>query len=323
MARRRLAPAQPGDRPAPDLPPRPAPPPIAQVAGEAAAEAALRTVSAALEAARSEGRLVLPVPLGDIDPGHLARDRLDPEDAELAALRESLRAHGQRVPIEVTPLAGRPPYGLISGWRRLAALKALHAETGEARFATVAALVRRPDTAAAAYVAMVEENEVRSGLSYYERARITAVTAALGVFPSEQEALRRLFSGASRARRSKIGSFLLVHHALGPRLRWPQRIPERLGLRLAGQIQAGGTPALQAALDRAGATGPEAELAALEAALRPSARPEPAWEEIRPGLRLRLAQTRGGPVLTLAGPELDPGLVARLRAVLAGPDRGR
>ena len=126
------------------------------------------------------GRLVLDVGLDAIAPDHLVRDRLPAEDADMEALRESIRAHGQRTPVEVTPLQGALPYGLISGWRRLAALRALHAETGDPRFATVQALVRRPETAAAAYVSMVEENEIRLGLSQYERARVAAIAAERG-----------------------------------------------------------------------------------------------------------------------------------------------
>ena len=109
------------------------------------------------------GRLVLDLAHDAIAPDHLVRDRLPAEDADMEALRESIRAHGQRTPMEVTPLQGALPYGLISGWRRLAALRALYAETGDPRFATVQALVRRPETAAAAYVAMVEENEIPAG----------------------------------------------------------------------------------------------------------------------------------------------------------------
>ncbi|MBD3766047.1 MAG: ParB N-terminal domain-containing protein, partial [Rhodobacterales bacterium] len=84
------------------------------------------------------------------DPAH------DPE--EMAALRASLAARGQQTPIEVVELApGR--YGLISGARRLAALRALAEETGEARFARVQALLRPFSAASDAYLAMVEENE--------------------------------------------------------------------------------------------------------------------------------------------------------------------
>ena len=124
------------------------------------------------------------------------------------------------------------PTGLISGWRRLAALKALHAETGEARFATVQALVRRPETAADAYVAMVEENEIRVGLSQYERARVAAARdGARGVRRREGGA-PALFATASRPKRSRIRAFLELYHALDGTLRFPAALPERLGLAL-------------------------------------------------------------------------------------------
>ena len=99
------------------------------------------------------------------------RDRIAVAPDDLAALTESLRARGQQTPIEVVDLGGGQ-YGLISGWRRISALRALLDETGEAQFATVLALLRQPADASAAYVAMVEENEIRIGLSYYERARL-------------------------------------------------------------------------------------------------------------------------------------------------------
>ena len=40
------------------------------------------------------------------------------DDDALAATMRSIRLHGQRTPIEGTPLKGTLPYGLISGWRR-------------------------------------------------------------------------------------------------------------------------------------------------------------------------------------------------------------
>ena len=128
----------------------------------------------------------------------------------MASLRESLRLHGQRTPIEVTPLVAEGhgaalPYGLISGWRRLQALKALHAATGEPRFATVQALVRRPETAADAYVTMVEENEIRLGLSHYERARVAALATARGVFPTRTTRCAR-FSPPRAARSARASA---------------------------------------------------------------------------------------------------------------------
>lgn len=264
--------------------PRPAP--IAQVTGASASAAAFEEVSAALTAARSEGRLIQRLPLEAVDAGYLVRDRLAPGDAaapdeDLQSLMASLRARGQQTPIEVVALeAGR--YGLISGWRRLRALRALRDETGEDRFGTVLALLRQPESASDAYVAMVEENEIRVGLSYYERARIVARAAELGVFGDEAVALRALFASASRAKRSKIGSFLAVYRALDGRLRFPEALPERLGLALARAIEAGGAgptgfaARLADRLRKAAPDTAEAEQAALARALAESAGEAPA-----------------------------------------------
>lgn len=310
MARRRLAlgPEAGAAAGSPAAPPAAAPrpgllPPIAQVARETAAEAALGEVTERLRAAREGGALVLDLPLESIDPDHLARDRLEPpgSDPDFAGLRDSIRAHGQRVPVEVMPVeGGARPWGLLSGLRRLAALRELHAATGEPRFATVRALVRRPAGPAEAYVAMVEENELRAGLSYYERARLAAVTARLGVFPDEEAALRGLFAGASRARRSKIRSFLPVVRELGGSLRFPARIPERLGLRLAAALREGAGPRLRDGLAAAAPASPEAEQAALARLLRRPA-PAAAEEELRPGLRLVLRRRGGAVLLRLEG----------------------
>ena len=103
-----------------------------RAAGAAAATAAAEEIARTLATARETGRLVLDLPLEAIAADHLTRDRLPVEDEEMVALKSSLAAHGQRTPIEVTPLTGALPYGLISGWRRLSALKALLAETGDA-----------------------------------------------------------------------------------------------------------------------------------------------------------------------------------------------
>ncbi len=213
-----------------------APPPIAQVAGDTALRAAVDDLTTEIRDARAGGRLVQSLPLDSIEETHLVRDRIAADKGEMQALIESLRARGQQTPIEVVELEqGR--FGLISGWRRLTALKALYAETGEERFATVQALLRQPESASDAYLAMVEENEIRVGLSYYERARIAARAAEQGVYASEAEALRSLFASASRAKRSKIGSFLTIYHALDDHLQYAAAIPERLGLSLSKALK--------------------------------------------------------------------------------------
>jgi len=305
-------------------------PPIAQVAGDTSLKAAVEELADEIRTARSEGRLIQDLPIGAVDEGHLVRDRISANDAEMDALIASLRARGQQTPIEVVELEPGH-YGLISGWRRLAALRRLLDETGEERFATVQALLRRPESASEAYLAMVEENEIRVGLSYYERARIAARAAEQGVYPDEPAALRGLFAAASRAKRSKIGSFISLYHALDDDLRFPSAIPERLGLSLAKALRedprAGSR--IATALRAADAQSPTEEAAVLLRAMKRKApQDKPAdkqtltrtleshrdADEMIGGIRLTggAADAR----LILSGPGLTPAFRDRLRAWL-------
>lgn len=257
-------------------------PPIAQVAAQSAAESALRDLADEVSAAKSEGRMIVRIRRDQIQPDHLARDRVVQDDEDMQALIESLRAHGQRTPIEVTELADQPKggsvrYGLISGWRRLAALERLFAETGDPAYETVLALLRQPKDASDAYVSMVEENEIRVGLSYYERARVAAEATKRGVYESEKQALLTLFANVSRAKRSRIRSFVGLYHALDGVLTFPASIPERLGLALADMLKSDpdGATRVRAALRQAKPQSAADELAVLNAALRKPAAPKP------------------------------------------------
>ena len=204
--------------------------PIAEVAGDSSASAALEEVANELTRARETGRMIVQLPLQSVDQSYLVRDRLLADDEEMDALVVSIRERGQQTPIEVTAL-GSGRFGLISGWRRCQAIAQL-AEEGQGD-GTVLALERRPETASEAYRAMIEENEIRVGLSYFERARIVDVAVQQGVFDTHKQALQSLFAAASRPKRSKIGSFVIVVQLLGEHLRFPQALGERLGLRLA------------------------------------------------------------------------------------------
>lgn len=327
--RKRLTPAnpdflEPAGGEAKSLFARPAP--IADVARDASSAAALEEMAETLARAREEGRMVLVLPLAEVETGYLVRDRIAVDTGEMQVLKDSLRARGQQTPVEVADLGqdaeGVPRYGLISGWRRCRALSELHAETGEARFAQVLALLRRPAEASDAYLAMVEENEVRVGLSYYERARVVARAVDQGVFATERDALRALFHAASRAKRSKIGSFLGLVEALDGALSHPETIGERQGLALARMIETdpGFGAELRARLEAARAQTPESEqeliaeaLAAKEAAParkeahppEPAKRPGPSGTEIRPGL---WCQAGKDGQLTLSGPAMTPEL---------------
>lgn len=204
--------------------------PIADVAHDTSATAALEEVAGELTRARETGRMIVQIPLDRIDLAYLVRDRLAADDEEMETLVTSLRDRGQQTPVEVTRLEdGR--YGLISGWRRCQALSRLQ-ERGEGD-GLVLALERRHEDASEAYRAMIEENEIRVGLSYFERARIVDVAVTQGIFDSHKKALQTLFAAASRAKRSKIGSFIVVVQALSHQMVFPQALGERLGLRLA------------------------------------------------------------------------------------------
>lgn len=301
--------------------------PIADMAGAAAATAAMEEMAETLRAARDGGRMVLALPLSQVEAGHLVRDRIAADPDEMAALVESLRARGQQSPIEVVAL-GPDRYGLISGWRRLTALRQLLAETGDAaKFGSVLALLRKPDQASDAYVAMVEENEIRVGLSFYERARIVAKAVEAGVFADDRAALRALFAAASRAKRSKIGSFLAVVRALDGTLRFPEAIGERLGLQLAQAIEAdaGLGPRLAQGLAQGLRADPPADGAAEQARLarlmaRPAAaKPTPAAPP-GPARQIGALTLRLGPGsrIVIEGQGADEALLARLDDWLRG-----
>lgn len=243
--------------------------PVARIVAEAATQAALDDLAAELRRARDSGRMIMDLPLSSIEAAHLQRDRMHMDAEEMAALKASIRNRGQQMPIEVISLADRR-YGLISGARRLAALTALHGETGEERFATVKALLRPFDTAPEAYLAMVEENEIRTDLSFYERGRLAHEAARLGVFDSPAASVKMLFQHAPAPKRSKILSFVALHDALGEVLRFPEAIPEKLGLAIVKAI--GESPELvQRIQDCLQAADPEdalSERMVLEAALQ-------------------------------------------------------
>ena len=282
--------------------------PVAAIAADGAQAAALDELAEALEAARSEGRLILRLPLAAVDETYLLRDRLpgalDPDTPEMAVLIASLAARGQQTAIEVADL-GSGRYGLISGWRRLSALRHL---AGDGGTDSVLAIARPPGEARDAYVAMVEENEIRAGLSYYERARIVTQAADGGVFDDDRAALSALFAAASRPRRSKIGSFVRIVRALDGALRFPVHLNERQGLALAALLDRDESLAgkLAATLAEAPPPTPAAEAQVIAALTRPARPPAP--------LRVAMAAPDR---LVVQGADLgDPALRDRLMAAI-------
>lgn len=297
-------------------------PPVARVAADAAAQAALEALADEMRAARETGRMLVDLPLGAVDMGHLHRDRMQMDAEDMAALKASLAARGQQTPIEVVALPGGG-YGLISGARRLTALQALLEETGdETRFGTIKALLRPFDSAPDAYLAMVEENEIRSDLSFYERGRLAYEAARIGIFDSPAAAVKALFVHAPAPKRSKILNFVALHEAIGPTLRFAEAIPEKLGLALVKAMDQDRKFAerLVQSLQAGNPGDAMEERAILDAALRS---PKPAGKpgggtadvsvKIRPGLQIK---GRAGKVV-LTGADVTDDLLRDLADWLA------
>ena len=237
--------------------------PIAQVAAETAALSAAGDADARaarardqadaerLRQAEGQGLLIVELPLDQIDEGAMIRDRMVMSEDEMQELRLSIAASGLRLPIEVFAVGGEGQgtrYGLLSGYRRLHAIRALRDLTRDAKYDRIRALIRPKAEADAAFVAMVEENEVREELSHFERGRIAVIAANQGAFANVEDAVNRLFATGSKAKRSKVRSFALIFEELGDMLRFPEALTEKRGLRLSAALRDGAEARLRKVL---------------------------------------------------------------------------
>ena len=248
----------------------------------------------AYRAAEAEGRVLVPLPLDQIDASDLPRDRLDLSGAaasdEMDELKASIRERGQREPIEVFRTSeGR--FELKTGWRRLTALRQLHAETGEERFATVIARVTMAEgDRVDLYVDMVEENVIRQDLSFAEMAQIAINLAAdsqAGV-PDAETAVSRLYRSLHKVKRAYIRSFVGLMQALGAELKFPKAISRDLGLEVARRI-ADGVDLSDLILRLRAADTAEAQNAALRDL---GAKPKPLPSSPRQKLEFRVGESK-------------------------------
>lgn len=241
-------------------------PPIAQVAADLGKNidaeivrlrdenAALTERSVELDAAVSEGRVVRRVALSEINPYALTRDRraLDREGEEWLALKASLSARGQQTPIEIVANGDDdgPGYDLVTGLRRWSALEELYRETGDDRFGSALAFIRTTDAPVDKLVAMIEENEIRHDISFFDRGRICALAAGQGVFESVDDAIDCLYAASNRNRKYKIRSFAALFEMAGDLLDYPEEIGERLGLALVKELRAGRLDELRSQMEQ-------------------------------------------------------------------------
>lgn len=334
--------------------------PIAQVAADSAAQS--ETASPEIRAgharnaadarrlaeAQAEGRLMADLPLAEIDADAMIRDRIDLGEEEMTELRQSIAAHGLRLPVEVfalpEPRADGVRYALVSGYRRYKAFEALHALTEADKYRSIRAIVRPRTEADAAFVAMVEENEVRAELSHFERGRIAVISAQQGAFVNVEEAVNRLFSTASKAKRSKVRSFAMIFEELGDMLTFPEALSEKRGLLLAQALRAGAEVPLRDALGQRKPADAEEEWTRIAAVIdrvdsppRDSARggrprkqgtPVSGWDDAETlhtsaGITIRKSQDDRGYTLRFEGRGLDAelmeSLMTEIRALLERP----
>lgn len=258
--------------------------PIAQVAADSAAQsptegADTRAARAKTEAdaqrlrdAQDQGLLMVEIPTDQINEGAMIRDRMVMSEPDMMELRQSIAAHGLRLPIEVFELADPegqgPRYGLLSGYRRLHAIRALHELTEADKYSRIRALIRPRAEADEAFVSMVEENEVREELSHFERGRIAVIAANQGAFANTEDAVNRLYATGSKAKRSKVRSFALIFEELGDMLRYPEALTEKRGLRLSAALRSGGESRLRQALSARGPDDADEEWALIEPVLQ-------------------------------------------------------
>ncbi|MFT4961325.1 MAG: ParB family chromosome partitioning protein, partial [Paracoccaceae bacterium] len=250
--------------------------PISQVAADAAqaypaasteerTEAARNSKDAqALRTAVEQGRVIDCIVLDQIDDLALVRDRTVIDPGEMTELKNSIAAHGLRLPVEVFRTDGTTPFGLISGYRRITAIRELYLLTGDEKYTSINAIIRDPETIGGTITAMVEENEIRASLSHYERGRISVIAAQQGMFASTEAAVAQLFNAGSKAKRSKIRSFALIFEELGDMLEFPESLREKDGLRVATALRAGAESRLREVLSSTSAGDGKEEWALLE-----------------------------------------------------------
>ena len=263
--------------------------PISQVAAETAGAMDLRPETDRVQSAKdrsdaerlreadAKGLIMADIPLEDIDPDAIIRDRISLGSEEMNELRLSIAAHGLRLPVEVFERAGQgegPRYGLLSGYRRYRAVQELRGMSGGNGYGSIRAIIRDPRELGGTFGAMVEENEVRANLSHFERGRIAVVASQEGAFVNVEAAVDALFTAASKAKRSKIRSFALIFEELGDMLNFPETLKEKDGLKLAQALRAGGEERIRAALAAGLPASPEDEWAMIEAAIDAQQPPE-------------------------------------------------
>jgi len=264
------------------------------------------------------------IPLDEIDQGALSRDRSGLDAEPQTELQNSIATSGLRQPIEVFPLEtprGPCRYGLISGYRRLLAFRALHQLSSQPRYAAIPAFVRARTGLAAAMAAMVEENEIRAGISPYERGLICVHARNEGAFGSIEQAIDGLFPEASRAKRIRLTLLAFFANEIGGFFSAPEKLSQRQIERISRAITGGFGDLIRTALEESSVSDPDHQWKLVEPILAEAdenaSKPEVSRAPGRPrrilrpryGVTIRRERTRDGWSLHFTGREATGPLI--------------
>lgn len=197
----------------------------------------------AYRVATNEGLMLQRIALSDIHTDDLPRDRMDLDEVaisdEMEELKSSIRARGQKEPVELY----HGPDGRLQikkGWRRFTALSQLLAETADDAFGNIIARIEGAGQGRLLrYIDMVEENVVREDLSFAEMAQV-ALTASNDIAVDERDPnvlVGTLYSALHKMKKSYIRAFVTLLSATGEDLRWPKSVPRNAGVDAARVIK--------------------------------------------------------------------------------------
>lgn len=257
----------------------------------------------------------------------LVRDRATLAADALGELKLSILKHGLRQPIEVYTIEGdEQPYALISGYRRLAAFRALVAD-GMRKFATIPAFVRAPASLADAMTAMVEENVIRAEISPWEQALVAVTARDHGIYETVEAAVDGLYASLTRDRRRRLRAVAALAEELQGSFTAPETLSLRQLLRLAAAASRGYGDLMHHALSASQSKEPEAQWRLLQPILAecedpaipdprpeagPSDRPRRTYDAPLHRIRVRREMTPDGWTLHFTGRDARGDLIDRV-----------
>ena len=169
------------------------------------------------------------IPLAAISAHAFLRDRTAPDPAAQADLLHSILADGLRQPIELVELS-EPfdgcTHALVSGMRRLTALREIARMNGTANTATAPATLRAPTTMTEILRDIASENEQRAQVSMFEKGRFLNAAVDQGHLPNLDAAIAQLFPGQNRNKTFRLRSAAEVAQALDGQLSTPEALSQ-------------------------------------------------------------------------------------------------